>query len=152
MIEIQKLQNRMDLFDEAVRVFWGQWGSQTNYNFYHDCMFHSCHSSCDLPRFFIAVQDDSIIGTYALLRNELISRQDLYPWLACLYVVPELRGRKLGSVLLNHAVEETGKKGFKNLYLSTDLNGYYEKYGWTYLSEGFMLNGDPTKIFVKQTI
>jgi N-acetylglutamate synthase-like GNAT family acetyltransferase len=102
---------------------------------------------CDLPRFYIAVQNNSIVGTYALLRNDLISRQDLYPWLACLYVVPELRGNRVGSILLKHAIKETGGLGLPKLYLSTDLEGYYEKYGWTLLTTGYIFNGDATKIY-----
>lgn len=83
----------------------------------------------DLPIFYIALENESIIGTYALLRNDLISRQDIFPWLACLYVSPGHRGRRIGSRLLKHALEEAEKKGHSKLYLCTDLTGYYEKYG-----------------------
>lgn len=151
MFKVFELQDKMEYFDEAVRVFWNQWGSLSNYKFYHDCMMHSCNGESDLPRFFIAVQNNSIIGTYALLRNDLISRQDLFPWLACLYVVPQLRGNKIGSKLLEHAIQVTGKKGFKKLYLCTDLDGYYEKNGWSHLTTGYMFNGDATNIYEVST-
>jgi GNAT superfamily N-acetyltransferase len=147
MIEIFELRNKMEYFEEAVKVFWNQWGSATNYTFYQDCMYHSCTSDCDLPRFYIAVQHNTLVGTYALLRNDLISRQDLFPWLACLYVVPELRGHSVGFMLLRHALEETGRLGLAKLYLSTELEGYYEKYNWTHLATGYLFNGDATKIY-----
>lgn len=147
MIEVFELRDKMAFFDEAVQMYWDQWGSESNFKFYQDCMLHSCSSDCDLPRFYIAVQNDSIVGTYALLRNDLISRQDLFPWLACLYVVPELRGNKVGSILLNHALEETKSLGLTKLYLSTDLEGYYEKYDWTYLTTGYLFNGEAAKIY-----
>lgn len=146
-LEVFDLRDNMDYFDQAVKVFWGEWGSPSNYEFYRDCMLHSCQTESDLPRFYIAVQNNSIVATYALLRNDLISRQDLFPWLACLYVVPEMRGNKLGSFLLEHAVQETQKKELKHLYLSTDLDGYYEKYGWTHLTTGYLFNGDAAKIY-----
>ncbi|MDM5188806.1 GNAT family N-acetyltransferase [Bacillus sp. DX4.1] len=66
-----------------------------------------------------------------------------------MYVSPEYRGNKIGSQLLQHAIEETSKKGYENLYLSTDLNGYYEKNGWTHLTEGYGVSGDSIKIYVK---
>ncbi|OKP98256.1 GNAT family N-acetyltransferase [Paenibacillus sp. P46E] len=69
-------------------------------------MLHSMKTEDGLPRFYIAVQNGSIIGIYALLRNDLISRQDVFPWLACLYVVPEFRGQKMGAKLLQHALHE----------------------------------------------
>lgn len=151
MFEIYQLNERPDLVDETINFFWNQWGSQGNYKFYKDCIIHSCETSSDLPRFYIAVQNDSIIGSYALLRNDLISRQDLTPWFACLFIVPELRGNEFGAALLEHAVKETNKKGFESLYLCTDLEGYYEKYGWSYLKESYIFNGDPTKVYVKST-
>ncbi|NRF89856.1 GNAT family N-acetyltransferase [Paenibacillus frigoriresistens] len=147
MFEVFELQDKIAYFDEAVKLFWTQWGSQSNYNFYLDCMMNSCRSESELPRFYLAIQDKTIIGIYALLRNDLISRQDLFPWVACIYVIPELRGNNIGSKLLEHAISVTGKKGYNKLYLCTDLDGYYEKYGWTQLATGYMFNGDSTKIY-----
>lgn len=149
MVEIRELRQRMDLFDKAVEMFWRQWGSETNFAFYQDCIKHSCSTDQDLPRFYIALREDStLVGTYALLRSELMSRQDLFPWFACLYVVPEARGNGIGAALLQHAREETAKRGYEQLYLCTDLEDYYEKYGWQYLAQGYIFNGEPTKIYV----
>ncbi|MDQ8734997.1 GNAT family N-acetyltransferase [Paenibacillus sp. LHD-38] len=147
MFEVFELKDKMDYFDKAVHVFWTQWGSSANYRFYYDCMLHSCEPASDLPRFYIAIRNDTIIGTYTLLRNDLISRQDLFPWLACLYVTPQQRGNKIGSKLLRHAAQEAGKKGFQKLYLCTDIDGYYEKNGWSHAATGYIFNDDATKIY-----
>nr|WP_044641506.1 GNAT family N-acetyltransferase [Risungbinella massiliensis] len=149
MLEIHELSERTDLFDEAVRVFWENWGNEQNYKFYHDCMFHSCKTTEKIPRFYIALLNESIIGTYALIRNDLNSRQDLFPWFACLYVNPEHRGKAIGSQLLEHAIQEIGKKGYQNLYLTTDLEGYYEKYGWTHITEAYGVNGGAIIVYKK---
>lgn len=151
MIEIIDIKNRADLFEQAVDFIWGYWGNERNFNFYQDCMKHSCTTNSDLPKFYIVLQNETIIGSYALLRNDLISRQDLTPWFACLYVVPELRGQKLGEVILEHAIQETRKKGYENLYLCTDIDGYYEKYGWIHLNNAFLFNGEEIKVYKKST-
>jgi N-acetylglutamate synthase-like GNAT family acetyltransferase len=151
IMKIFELSQRNDLFDEAVKVYWNQWGDEQNYKFYEDCMFHSCKTTDKVPRFYIALLDESIIGTYALLRNDLNSRQDLFPWLACLYVSPEHRGKKIGSHLLEHALQETNIKGYQKLYLTTDLEGYYEKYGWTHTTEAYGLSGRSIKVYEKST-
>jgi GNAT superfamily N-acetyltransferase len=145
--DIYSIQDQPEYFERAVQLFWSQWGTEKNAMFYRDCMLHSMRPGCDLPRFYIAVRHEAIIGTYALLRNELISRQDLFPWLACLYVTPECRGQKIGSKLLEHALQETRKIGSDKLYLCTDLDGYYEKYGWTHVADGYIFTGDETKIY-----
>jgi N-acetylglutamate synthase-like GNAT family acetyltransferase len=151
MFEVYKLKDKAELFERVVQMFWGQWGTETNFKFYHDCMLHSMKAVSDLPRFYIATQNESIIGTFALLRNDLISRQDIFPWLACLYVLPELRGQNIGVKLLCHALQEARKMGYDNLYLCTDLEGYYEKHGWIHLTNGYIFNGEETKIYMAST-
>lgn len=89
-------------------------------------MIHSGKTEDGIPRFYAAIENKEIMGTYALIRNDLNSRQDLHPWLACLYVDPNSRGKKLGARLLDHTIEEAAKLGFNKLYLQTDLEGYYE--------------------------
>ena len=41
----------------------------------------------------------------SLKENDLWSRKDLNPWMASLYVVPEYRGKGIGSSLVTHAAE-----------------------------------------------
>jgi N-acetylglutamate synthase-like GNAT family acetyltransferase len=151
MLEVYELKDKVEYFESVVQMFWDQWGTETNFTFYHDCMFHSMKTDSDLPRFYIAIQNESIIGTYALLRNDLISRQDIFPWLACLYVAPEYRGQNVGAKLLQHALQETWKKGHDKLYLCTNLNGFYEKYGWIHLTSGYIFNGVESKIYMAST-
>ncbi|MDF2717652.1 MAG: family N-acetyltransferase [Paenibacillus sp.] len=98
MFRIYELKDKAERFENAVQMFWSQWGTDKNDKFYYDCMLHSMETESDLPRFYIAVQNNSIIGIYALLRNDLVSRQDIFPWLACLYIVPECRGQNFGAI------------------------------------------------------
>ncbi|MFS0881841.1 GNAT family N-acetyltransferase [Bacillus sp. 7586-K] len=150
-MQIVELKDRNSLFDKAVQVFWKQWGNENNYKFYEDAIVHSCTTSSDIPRFYVAIENGQIIGTYALLRNDLNSRQDLCPWLACLYVVEEYRGSAIGSKLLQHSLQEAAKKGYDKLYLSTDLEDYYEKYGWRNSGLVYGVSGDPIKLYEKET-
>ncbi|MDM5336330.1 GNAT family N-acetyltransferase [Fictibacillus enclensis] len=146
-MKIVNVQKRMDLFDRAVNTYWEQWGNQDNFVFYQDCIKHSCKTEEDLPRFYIGLVDDQIVGTVALLRNDLNSRQDLTPWLACLYVSPGYRGKGLGAQLLDHAVKETRRKEYPHLYLATDLQNYYERYGWSQHVEVYGPDGGSLKIY-----
>jgi N-acetylglutamate synthase-like GNAT family acetyltransferase len=47
------------------------------------------------------------------------------------------RGHALGARLLSHGRGEAQKLGFGKVYLSTDHVGYYEKYGWAYIGQGY---------------
>ncbi|VTN11407.1 Uncharacterised protein [Raoultella terrigena] len=46
-----------------------------------------------LPLTFIAVEGELLLGTVGLWRCDLISRQDLFPWMAALYVAEAARGQ-----------------------------------------------------------
>ncbi|RAP76131.1 GNAT family N-acetyltransferase [Paenibacillus montanisoli] len=148
MIRFERLQDQPQAFiDGAVMYIWNQWGTERNYAFYRDCIVHALQADIDLPKFYVAVEQERLIGMCAVLRNDLISRQDLFPWLACLYVDPACRGNGLGSSLMAHVASELKEKGHTQLFLSTTLDGYYERYGWTYYGPGYYLDGGATKIY-----
>ena len=61
------------------------------------------------------------------------------------------RGKEIGSKLLQHGLEEAAKKGYKTLYLLSDLEGYYEKYGWRNNGVAYGVGGGDIKIYEKDT-
>ncbi len=67
-----------------------------------------------LPLTFIAVEGDKLSGTVGLWRCDLISRQDLWPWMAALYVAPEARGRGLAGQLQQHVMSCAAQLDIRN--------------------------------------
>ena len=98
------------------------------------------------------LRDNFVIGSYGLIVNDFISRQDLWPWLVALYIEENERGKGFGSYLLEHGRAESAKLGFKILYLSTGHVGYYEKYGWRYIGHGYDVDGEATRIYEANSI
>jgi predicted acetyltransferase len=149
-MKIIEVSQKPAIIDIAVDYFWKCWGDNNNFKFYQDCIFNSVDSNKALPKFYIVLENEEIIASYALVTNDLISRQDLYPWLACLFVNPDYRNKGIAERLLQHGLQETEKKGFDALYLSTDLENFYEKKGWTHLANGYNIFGTAIKIYSKQ--
>jgi N-acetylglutamate synthase-like GNAT family acetyltransferase len=104
-----------------------------------------------LPKFYVVLEINEIIASYALVTNDIISRQDLYPWFACLFVNPGHRNKGIADKLLKHGLNEAAQKGFKYLYLSSDLENFYERKGWTHTTNGFNIHGIELKIYRKET-
>lgn len=127
-----------------------KWGNEDNFNFYYDAIVHSSLSETSIPRFYLMVEEEEIIGCYGLISNDLISRHDLYPWLACLFIEENHRGQSLGKLLLEHGAQEAKRCGFSSLYLTTDHKNYYEKYGWTRIEDGYNLFGEQGRIYEKK--
>ncbi|HAW70392.1 MAG TPA: GNAT family N-acetyltransferase, partial [Firmicutes bacterium] len=47
--------------------------------------------------------------------------------------------------------KEARNIGFSVIYLTTDHDGYYEKYGWQRIEDGVdLFSGQPSRIYAKQ--
>lgn len=69
MIEVYALNDKAEYFERAVHLFWKQWGNEKNFKFYQDCMLHSMNADRDLPSFYIALENELIVGTSLLLKH-----------------------------------------------------------------------------------
>ena len=142
---IISIRENPEFLERGVDYLASKWGIPRD--IYHDCIRNSLTTESPLPRWYLLLKNNAIIGSYGLITNDFISRQDLLPWLCALYIEEEHRGKQLGSMLLQHGVHEASKLGFKKLYLVTDHIGYYEKYGWVYIGVGYSVNGEATRIY-----
>jgi len=100
-----------------------------------------------LPRWFLALRGDEIIGGFGLVETDFMVRTDLRPWLCALYVEPAERERELGGKMLDHGRREAAGLGFEKVYLNTDHIGYYEKYGWRYLGDFAHQEGVDARVY-----
>jgi len=106
----------------------------------------------ELPQCYIMLNDERIIGYYQLVELELIMRKDLSPWITCVFIDPQERGRHLSSKLLEHGRTIGGKLGYPKVYLTTDHIQFYEKYGFREIGLDKFITGHPTKIYEHATI
>jgi GNAT superfamily N-acetyltransferase len=132
-IEFSSLADCPEHKDLVARWLWSVWGAPGNIAFYRSMTEHCLKD--DFPFVYVAFTDGTPVGTVSLLRSDLFSRQDLYPWMADLYVPPEHRGKGIGLALQDFVLEEAKVQGFTLVFLETSLKGYYEKKGWEFVCE-----------------
>lgn len=130
----------------VINWLWKEWGNEKNYSYYKSIVESSLDKE-NLPQTFIALMDDEPVGTVGLWRCDLMSRQDLFPWLACLYVLPEYRGKGIGLALQRFLIKYSGEIGYKEIFLYTELDNYYEKLGWQYIENGITNKNEIEKIY-----
>ena len=65
---------------------------------------------------------------------------NLTPWYATMYVKKEYRGFGYSKVLNNAILKEAKNRGFDKIYLKSELNNYYEKFGAIYIAD--LKNGE----------
>ena len=120
--------------DRVTDWLWQAFGDGLPRAFFQSIVDHS-QTPDALPLTFIAVDGDNLLGTVGLWRCDLISRQDLYPWLAALYVDEAARGHGLAGQLQRHVIAYAAQAGFTELHLWSACRDFYERYGWQYIGD-----------------
>lgn len=87
-----------------------------------------------IPLTLLAIDEDRPLGTASLVFYDMKDRQDLSPWLAAVYVLPEYRGRGIGSKLVKSIELLSATFEVEKLYLFTpDRESFYARMNWTVL-------------------
>jgi len=148
MIEIKHISEVVEHVEIISKWLHSEWGNNNNYEFFHSIVSHSLNKD-NLPQTFVALKNNQPVGTIGIWRCDMVSRQDLYPWISALYVVPEQRSLGLGSMLQEAALAHTKDLGYNKVYLYSDIENYYEKTGWEVIGKGITFSGEYDQIFVK---
>lgn len=94
----------------------------------------------------ILLEEDILIGFISIFPYDGDERQDLSPWYATMYVKEEYRGKGYSKILNDAILKEAKKRGFRKLYLKSDLKNYYEKFGAKYIET---LNNGENLFFIE---
>lgn len=124
-----------------------KWASEASAPVYDDCLESCLTSASPLPQWYLMYDGYDIAGCAGLITNDFISRMDLYPWFCSLYIEPRFRGHGYAKLLIDRAKKDAKKGGFRNMYLCTDFDGYYERYGFEYIANGFHPWGETSRIY-----
>ncbi|SCB93040.1 GNAT family N-acetyltransferase [Kosakonia oryziphila] len=120
---------------QVIEWLWHEFGDSLPRDFFASIIDHS-QTPGALPLSFVLVDGDELLATVGLWRCDLISRQDLFPWLAALYVKESARGQGLAGQLQQHVMAQAKAMGFNQLHLYSACRDFYERYGWEYIGDG----------------
>lgn len=144
-IKIISVREYPDYFNKAVDYFSSKWGIERK--IYEDSISDSLTTENPTPRWYLLIKGDNIIGSYGLIENDFMVRKDLTPWLCALYVDENERRKGFGRMLLDHARTEAAKLSFSKLYLCTDHEEFYERYGWRFFGMEASEFGGNTRVY-----
>lgn len=131
--DILAINEHVEFLSLAVKHFHQWWGiSQVAYQ---KSMEASLIKGAIIPRWYVAIQKNKIIGGLGIIENDFHNRKDLSPNICAVYVEKEFRGRGIAGQLLNRACDDMHQNGVDILYLITDHTSFYERYGWEYYGE-----------------
>lgn len=101
-------------------------------------------------KLFLMTDGESLISFCTLSQKDDIANTELSPWIGFIYTFKEYRGFGCASRLINHVCEIAKKQGHKNIYISTEEIGLYEKFGFTFLESAKDVNGKESRIYTKK--
>ncbi len=145
-MNIISIRQHPEYKDLAIKYFQEKWQSVLP-EIYEDCINHSIDAKSPLPQWYVLEKGGAIIGGAGLITNDFVSRMDLYPWICAIYIEEQHRGNNYGSLLLDYAKTDAKEADFEYLYLCTGHIGYYEKYGFNYIGQGYHPWGEESRIY-----
>lgn len=92
-----------------------------------------------VPRWYIVCDGERIVAGIGVIENDFHDRKDLTPNVCAVYVEPDYRNRGIAGQMLKRVCEDMKAAGIKCLYLLTDHDSFYERYGWEFYC---MVQGD----------
>jgi len=146
MLKIFNIKDKKEYIKEIAILTQKEWGSKTNseeeFNTKVDSKISKITSSIDNKHYckLILLDDEKLIGFISIFPTDGDERCDLTPWYATMYVKKEYRGMGYSKILNDAILEEAKKRGFKKLYLKSELKNYYEKFGAKYMED--LKNGE----------
>ena len=86
-----------------------------------------------LTTWYLVMENDEIIAGAGVISNDLSNQNELPPTVCAVYVEPEYRGRGIAGSLIGYMCVDMAFRGAENLYLTTEMEGFYERLGWEFI-------------------
>ena len=130
-MDILRISQHPELLPQAAAWFHGKWGIPLSA--YEESMEEALRGTSPVPEWYLVREGEAIAGGCGVIENDFHDRPDLHPNVCAVFVEPERRGRGIAGWLLTFVCRDFHDRGVDTLYLLTDHDHFYERYGWTYL-------------------
>ena len=135
MLKIYNIKDKQEYLREVAILTQLEWGknnlSKEEFENKVDKKIEKIKNSFEKKDYckLILLDDNKLVGFISIFPTDGEERKDLSPWYATMYVKKEFRGKGYSKILNSAILEEAKKRKIKRLYLKTELNNYYEKFG-----------------------
>lgn len=96
---------------------------------------------------YTLVEDQKVISFCTLSQKDCIEDDTLVPWIGFVYTIEEHRGYRYSKEVIDAALLQAKKLGYKKVYLATDHIGLYEKYGFKYQESRIDIYNEESRIY-----
>ena len=144
----------IDLLQEENKEFWLAKISQADWHaaqFLHYLIRENkVYELLGLAKVLMLVEEDKLLSFCTLAEKDDIKNTTLSPWIGFVYTFPQYRGNRYMGLLIDEAIKIAKKNGNKNIYISTNEIGLYEKYGFEFYTILKDLGDKDSRVYIKQ--
>lgn len=110
----------------------------------------SFHTLLGRGTLFLLADGDALVSFLTLAERDCVDAPHMRPWIGFVHTAPAFRGRRCAGLLLDHAVNVAGACGGHEVYICTDHEGLYEKYGFTYVTNLVSIYGEDSRVLLRR--
>lgn len=102
----------------------------------------------DWERVIVALNDANIAGYCTVAKKDCIPNVPYTPYIGYMFVDERYRGNRLSQKLISHAMSYLKALGFQQVFLVSDHENLYEKYGFKVIDRKLAPWGEIEKIYM----
>lgn len=144
MVKVYNLLEKMEFLEEVAILEYEEWADNKENDKQNRIAkkINKIKSNLQNDNFckLILLSNDKLIGFISIFPKDCDECANLTPWYATMYVKKEYRGNGYSKILNNAILEESRRRNYKEIFLKTDLNNYYEKFGAKFIKD--LSNGE----------
>lgn len=144
MVEVYNLLNKIEFLEEVATLEYEEWADNKENDKKNRIAkkiekIKKNLTNVDFCK-LILLSDNKLIGFISIFPNDCNECINLKPWYATMYVKKEYRGKGYSKILNDAILKESRKRNYKEIFLKTELNNYYEKFGAKFIKK--LSNGE----------
>lgn len=146
MIKLYNVKDCIEDLDEIMEWSYEEWGQffRSSKEDKISKMKKIIENDEEFPQIYVLKEDGVLVGSFTIKDKDL-EGSDLSPWIACVLVKKELRGKGYGRIVLENIKKIIDEK-YPKIYLFTSLVGFYEKIGFEYIKD-VTHNGEVDRLY-----
>lgn len=144
-MEICNVKEKQEYIEEIARLSkleWAEYDTKEELKNKIEETINKIKNNLDNPSYckLVLLDNDNLVGFISIFPTDGDECQELTPWYATMYVKSEYRGKGYSKILNDAILKEAKSRGFKKIYLKSELKNYYEKFGAKYIKD--LQNGE----------
>lgn len=137
-MKIYNIKEKQEYIEEVAKLTkleWAEYSTEKELKIKIQKCINKINENLENPYYckLILLDNNELIGFVSLFESDSEERKDLKPWYATMYVKEKYRNKGYSKILNKAILNEAKKRGFKKVYLKSELENYYEKFGAKYI-------------------